>query len=109
MELQSKIYVKVEGSTNNNNYDVGPWVGGQLVDVKFGCPYDHVECMYIHIRDLDDGAVWGLEFGRFINVKVFLKLGDIDLETNRITNMRDFILTEDNMVELKKMIMDSKG
>lgn len=109
MELQSKIYIKVEGSTNNYNYDIGPWTGGQLVDVTFGCTPGYGERMYIHIRDLDDGGVWRLEFDRFVNVRVFLKLGDLDLETNQITNMRDFILTEDNMVELKKMIMDSKG
>lgn len=109
MELQSKIYVKVEGSTNNYDYDIGPWKGGQLVDVKFGYTPGYGKRMYIHIRDLDDGCVWGLEVDRFVNVRVFLKLSDLDLETKHITNTRDFILREDNMEELKKMIADSKG
>lgn len=108
MELQSKIYVEVEGSTDEYNYDIGSWKGGQLVGVNFGRTPGYGERMYIHIRGLDDGSVCGLQVDRFVNVKVFLKLGDIDLETKQITNMRDFILTEDNMVELKKMIMDSK-
>ena len=109
MESQSKIYVKVNGSTNDDGYDIGLWKGGQLVCVKFGYTPGYGKRMYIDIRDLDDGGVWGLEFDRFVNVKVFLKLSDLDLETKQITNTRDFILTEDNMEELKKMIEDSKG
>ena len=109
MESQSKIYVKVEGSTNKYDDDIGPWKGGQLVGVEFGYTPGYGKRMYIHIRDLDDGSVWGLEFDRFANVKVFLKLSDLDLETKQITNTRDFILTEDNMEELTKMIKDSNG
>lgn len=65
--------------------------------------------MYMRFLDLDDGSGWGLEVDRFVNVRVFLKISDLDLETKQITNTRDFILTEDNMEELKKMIEDSKG
>lgn len=109
MELQSKIYVEVEGSTNNYDYDIGSWKGGQLVDVIFGYTPGYGKRMYIRICDLDDGGIWRLEVDRFVNVRVFLKLSDLDLETKQITNTRDFILTEDNMEELKKMIEDSKG
>lgn len=110
MELQSKIYVKVEGSTNKYNHDIGSWKGGQLVDVRFGYTPGYGKRMYIYIHDLDDDEdIWSLQVDRFVNVKVFLKLGGLDLETKQITNMRDFILTENNMEELKKMIEDSKG
>lgn len=109
MESQSKIYAKVEGSTNDYKYDIGSWKGCQLVDVGFGHTPGYGERMYVRFLDLDDGSGWGLEFDRFVNVRVFLKISDLDLETKQITNTRDFILTEDNMEELKKMIEDSKG
>lgn len=35
MKSQSKIYAEVEGSTDDNDYDIGSWKGCQLVDVCF--------------------------------------------------------------------------
>jgi hypothetical protein len=110
MISKSRIYCEVEGSIDNTNYDIGCWKGGQLIDVSFCYHEGYGKRMYIKIHDLDepDDDNWGLEFDRFKDVKVYLKLGDLDLKTKEHSNIREFVLTEDNMEELKKLIEQSQ-
>jgi hypothetical protein len=111
MISKSRIYCEVNGSIDNTNYDIGCWKGGQLTDVGFRHQEGYGKRMYIKIHDLDDPddvGSWGLNFDRFKDVKVYLKLGDLNLKTKEHSNMKDFILTEDNMEELKKLIEESQ-
>ena len=108
MEAQSRIYGKVEGSIDETGYDIGPWEGGQLIDVGFRVTPGYGKRMYLSFRDLANNKCWGLEFDRGVEAKVYMKIGDLDLTTKQCNKCREFILTEDNMKELKKIIEDSK-
>ena len=111
MISKSKLYCSVEGSIDDTDYDIGCWKGGQLTDVGFCYHEGYGKRMYIKIHDLDDSddeGSWGLEFDCFKDVKVYLKLGDLDLKTKQHSNLKDFVLTEDNMEELKKRIEQSQ-
>ena len=108
MISKSKIYCRVEGSIDNTGYDIGYWKEAQLVDVGFCYTEGYGKRMYLSFIDLDNGGNWGLELDRFKDVKVYLKIGDLDLETKKHSNIREFVLTEDNMEELKKLIEQSQ-
>lgn len=100
------IYCEVVGSTNKYNEDIGSWMPGKLVDVGYCCTKGYGDRFYVTI---ENNSRYYLEFDRGVDTRVKLLLGDGLSSTGyNVTNGAEFILTEENVPELKAKILTPK-
>lgn len=105
------MYVQVRGSTDKYGYDIGMWRAGKLEGVA--CHLDTFE-IYISNSDKPNDGYY-LCFGRKKDTKVFLLLGNMLTPGESVSVNYDvkraekFTLTEDNIHELQKRIVEEKN
>ena len=105
------MYVEVRGSTDKYGYDIGMWRAGKLEGVA--C---HLDTFEICISNFDKpNDRYSLCFGRKKDTKVFLVLGNMLTPGESVSVNYDvkraekFVLTEDNIHELQKRIIEEKN
>lgn len=101
------MYVQVRGSMDKYGYDIGMWRAGKLKEVV--CHLDTFEIHISHSDKPNDG--YYLCFGRNKDTKVFLLLGNMLTPGESVSVNYDekFTLTEDNIHELQKRIVEEEN
>lgn len=96
------MYCEVVGSIDKYKHDIGSWMPGKLIDVGYCYTKGYGKRFYVTI---ESNGPYSLEFDRGVDTKVKLLLGDgISSNGFNVTNGIEFILTEDNVPELKARI-----